>query len=121
MISPIFPGSIFVPIRRYILVVDHLDNICSHPPAAHKPNSTPPSGDAVEVLLYIRQIQMRLGVKAACDMVSYVETPPDAVPEDFYQGYLFPEFVGQLEESFSVPFARPSIVQIMVPIDPSMI
>jgi hypothetical protein len=63
-------------------------------------------GDVEDIVIAFRLMQGLLGVQAATDVFRTLETPANELPEDYYQGYLFPEIKEAIEETFQAPYQK---------------
>jgi hypothetical protein len=63
-------------------------------------------GDVEDIVIAFRLMQGLLGVQAAADPFLTMQTPASELPEDYYQGYLFPEIQDAIEETFQAPYQK---------------
>jgi hypothetical protein len=63
-------------------------------------------GDVEDIVIAFRLMQGLLGVQAAADPFRTMQTPPSELPEDYYQGYLFPDIKQALEDTFQAPYQK---------------
>lgn len=72
-------------------------------------------GEAEDIAIVFRNMQGLLGVQAALDIVRTVSTPAEQLPEDYFQGYLFPEIKQTLEGVFGAPYQKYCLLNYLTP------